>query len=88
MATGGGGSLPLFPLFGLGLLALFAVVIKLTRTVSIGSLAIAVVMPIGVALLYDEVVELVAAFAVSVIVIGRHRGNIVRLARGRELPLP
>lgn len=86
VATGGGGALPLFPFLGVGLVALFAVVVKFTRTVSIGSLTIAVLLPLGVALLYEEVVELFAAVAVSVLVIWRHRSNIARLARGRELP--
>ncbi len=87
VATGGGGSLPLFPVYGLALVVLFAAVVRLTRTASIGSLVIAVLTPIGVAFLYDHVVELYASIAVSFLVIARHRGNIARLVRGRELPL-
>ena len=87
VATGGGGSLPLFPVYGLVLVAVFAAVVRLTRMASIGSLVIAVLTPLGIAFLYDHVIELYASIAVSFLVIARHRGNIVRLARGRELPL-
>lgn len=87
VATGGGGSLPLFPVFGLILVALFAAAVRVTRTASIGSLVIAVLTPVGVAFLHEHVAELYAAIAVSLVVIARHRSNIARLARGRELPL-
>jgi glycerol-3-phosphate acyltransferase PlsY len=87
VATGGGGSLPLFPIYGLALLIVFAVVVRLTKTASIGSLAIAVLTPVGIGFLFEHVVELYASIAVSLLVIARHRGNIARLARGRELPL-
>ena len=38
VATGGGGALPLFPFLGLGLIAVFVLVVKLTRRASLGSL--------------------------------------------------
>lgn len=88
VATGGGGSLPLFPVLGVGLVALFALTVKVTRTPSVASLLIAVLTPIGAAFLYENSVELVAACAVSLIVVSRHWRNIGRLARGTESPLP
>lgn len=87
VATGGGGAMPLFPVLGTALVLLFAVVVKTTRTPSVGSLLIAVLTPIGVAFLFEDVVELVASLAVSLLVIARHRGNIARLASGTELPI-
>ena len=87
VATGAGGFLPLYPVVGLGLVVVFAVLVRVTRTASIGSLVIAVLTPITVAFLYDHIAELYAAIAVSFLVIARHRGNIARLAGGRELPL-
>lgn len=88
VATGGGGAMPLFPVLGTALVVLFGAVVKTTRTPSVGSLLIAVLTPIGVAFLFDHVIELFASLAVSLLVIARHRGNIRRLASGTELPIP
>ena len=87
VATGGGGALPLFPLLSLALVAVFFVVVRITRRASVGSLAIAVLMPIGVTFVRVHDVELVASVVVSAIVLVRHRSNIVRLLRGSELEL-
>ena len=51
VATGGGGSLPLFPLLGLILIVGFAVIVKVTKRASVGSLAITIALFLGVLLL-------------------------------------
>ena len=85
VATGGGGSLPLFPLLGIGLILCFAVIVKVTKRASVGSLAIAVALFIGVALTYESFVEVIAAGVVVSVIIARHRSNISRLISGKEL---
>lgn len=85
VATGGGGSLPLYPVLGVGLLVLFALIVKLTKKASLGSLVITALLLIGVVLLHEDVVEIVAAVTVSTLVILRHRANISRLISGDEL---
>jgi acyl phosphate:glycerol-3-phosphate acyltransferase len=83
-ATAGGGTLVLYPLIGVVLLAVFALVVKVTRTVSLGSVAIAVLLPVLVAVTGRPGSEVAAAGAVSVLVVIRHAGNIQRLALRQE----
>lgn len=85
VATGGGGSLPLFPLLGIGLILLFAVIVRLTKMASLGSLVITAGLVIGVIFLQQNTIELVAAIAVAGLIIFRHRANIGRLVSGDEL---
>lgn len=85
VATGGGGSLPLFPILGLGLIACFAVIVKVTKRASVGSLTIAVGLFVGVLLTYEHIVEVIAAGVVVAVIIARHRSNISRLISGEEL---
>ncbi|MGI9606651.1 MAG: glycerol-3-phosphate acyltransferase [Acidimicrobiales bacterium] len=85
VATAGGGSLPLFPIYGLMLIVVFVVVVKLTKRASVGSLLIAVLLPVGAIVLHDHVAELIASFAVAALVVARHRANIGRLLSGDEL---
>jgi glycerol-3-phosphate acyltransferase PlsY len=84
VATGGGGSLPLFPFIGLPLLALFLLLVRQTRTASIGSLVITVLLPIGVFFRYQHWIEMVATLVVSGLILLRHRANIKRLVSGSE----
>ena len=85
VATGGGGSMPLFPLLGIGLIAMFAVVVRVTKRASAGSLAITVGLVLGVAVLQDHPIELFAAVVVAAVIVWRHRANIERLVSGDEL---
>jgi glycerol-3-phosphate acyltransferase PlsY len=84
VATAGGGALVLHPLVGVVLLAVFAAVVAVTRTASIGSLVIAMLLPVLVAVAGRPWWEVVAAAAVSVLVLCRHAGNIQRLAHRAE----
>lgn len=85
VATGGGGSLPLFPLVGLVLIVTFAVIVKVTKRASVGSLAITTGLFLGVLVTYQHWVEVVAAGVVAAVIIIRHRANISRLIAGDEL---
>jgi glycerol-3-phosphate acyltransferase PlsY len=85
IATGTGAVLRLTP-WSVALLApVFFGVTLTTRIVSLGSLAIAVLYPFTVLLLYpDRPATTVFAFIAAPLVIWRHRGNIARIFRGEE----
>lgn len=71
---------------GLGIAA-FAVAFALTRRVSVGSLALAVVYPLGIAGTVHgpgRAKLLAAGLAVAALIVWRHLPNIRRLARGEE----
>ncbi len=85
VATGGGGSLPLYPELGIILIVCFAVIVKVTKRASVGSLAITAGLFLGVALTQDSLVEIGAAAVVSLVIVYRHRSNISRLLSGEEL---
>lgn len=85
VATGGGGSLPLFPFLGFGLILCFGIIVKLTKRASVGSLTISVLLFIGVVLTHESIVEVIAAGVVTAVIIARHRSNISRLISGEEL---
>ena len=95
-ATGAGVALGLFPYFtvpALIALAAFAIVFKLTRYVSLGSITGAIVLPlsylvIGLARGWDvfgaQLPLLIFAVLLCGMVIYRHRSNIARLRAGTE----
>lgn len=85
VASAGGMALVLWPWVSLGLLVLFAVVVAVVRIASVGSLALAVGLPIGVALTGQDRFEVAAAVVVASLVVVRHHGNIARLVRGEEV---
>jgi glycerol-3-phosphate acyltransferase PlsY len=84
VATAGGGALVLYPVVALLLLVIFAGVVRATRTASMGSLAMALALPVLVAVVGRPAWEIVACAAVSVLVVARHRDNIRRIARHDE----
>lgn len=84
VATAGGGALVLFPVVAVVLVAAFAVVVKAARMASLGSLVIAVGLPVGVALAGRPGREVAVAAVVSAVVVVRHAGNIGRLLRREE----
>ncbi|MDW3175979.1 MAG: glycerol-3-phosphate acyltransferase [Acidimicrobiia bacterium] len=87
VATGGGGSLPLYPYLGLLLVVVFIAVVKLTRRASVGSLAITGLLVGGVVVLHEHPIEIAASVVVAGLVVYRHRSNIGRLISGEELPV-
>ena len=91
VATGLGGMLGLFPIGGLVIFIIAVSIMKITRYISLGSI-------IGVSLgglslvLFGFLGEFSAVYgiyggAASVIIVGRHRTNIVRLLAGTEARL-
>lgn len=84
VATVAGMALVLFPLAASVSGAAFAVVTALTRTVSLGSIAAAVVLPVAAGGLGAPGREVAALVLCAVLVIARHRANIGRLWRGEE----
>ncbi|MBJ30678.1 MAG: acyl-phosphate glycerol 3-phosphate acyltransferase [Acidimicrobiaceae bacterium] len=84
VATGGGGSLVLFPILGLFVAALFVVVARVSGKASLGSIVIAVALPAGVAATGRGWCEFLVAAGIAAMVLVRHEGNIRRLVSGEE----
>jgi glycerol-3-phosphate acyltransferase PlsY len=84
VATGLGALLPLVPWATLAALPVFVAVVATSRFVSLASLAGALCVPLGAALLGYPRASVIAALAVALIVVGRHHANIARLRAGTE----
>ena len=84
VATGGGGSIVLFPVLAVGVIALFAFVARVTGKASMGSIAIALALPVAVAAAGNTTREILVAAAISALVLVRHVANIRRLLAGEE----
>ncbi|MFN8020882.1 MAG: glycerol-3-phosphate 1-O-acyltransferase PlsY [Acidimicrobiales bacterium] len=85
VATVGGGLVILHPLVFVALTAIWVAMRKFTGKASLGSLLIAVGLPVGVALTGAPAWEVVASAALGALVLVRHTDNIKRLVQGREL---
>ncbi|NNF98102.1 MAG: glycerol-3-phosphate 1-O-acyltransferase PlsY [Desulfobacteraceae bacterium] len=84
VATAAGCYLVISPLACLFALSAFVLLVYLTRRVSPGSLAAALVLPIGVWITTGAGLILAGASVTSLLIILRHRSNIMRLYDGRE----
>ncbi len=85
VATAAGTIAVIMPLSWPILFLTFIIVIVTTRMVSLGSIIMAVEFPILTWLLYgDRPAFIVFSLVASVLVIVRHRSNIVRIYRGEE----
>ena len=87
VATGLGVFLVLAPLAVLAALAAFALVIRATRYVSLGSITAAALLPVGVWLLGGGKATaplLTAAVLGAALIVYAHRANIGRLLSGTE----
>jgi acyl phosphate:glycerol-3-phosphate acyltransferase len=87
VATAAGMSMVLYPLLSLVLLGVLLVVVAVTRRMSVGSLVLAVLLPMGVAAGGYGWAETLVVSGISVLVIARHRDNIRRLIRREETDL-
>ena len=85
VATGGGVVLGLAPLAFVLSLIVWAVIVRLTGYVSLGSILSAAVLPPAILLLHPGRVDIVWPIAVlALVVIWMHRANIRRLMAGTE----
>lgn len=88
VATAVGAFLVLAPLALVSCLAVFVIVVALTRYVSLGSMIAMVLLPPVAGLLFDAPRAVVAGAAVTaLVVVLKHLGNLKRLARGEERKL-
>ncbi|ACL76474.1 glycerol-3-phosphate 1-O-acyltransferase PlsY [Ruminiclostridium cellulolyticum] len=69
---------------GLILLAVFVVIVAITRFVSLGSILACAAFPIGAAIKGNGTVFILFSAILSILAIARHNGNIKRLLNGTE----
>jgi glycerol-3-phosphate acyltransferase PlsY len=87
VATAAGMAAVLYPGLSLVLGAVFVAVVAVGRRASVGSLVLALLLPVGVALGGHDGVEVLVTAGVSLVVIARHHDNIRRLLRHEEAPV-
>jgi glycerol-3-phosphate acyltransferase PlsY len=85
VATLGGAIAVLHPVVFAALLVVWLAVRKISGTASIASIAIAIGLPLGVAISGSPAWEVTATIALAMLVMLRHTDNIRRLFRGSEL---
>jgi glycerol-3-phosphate acyltransferase PlsY len=86
-ATAAGMAIVLYPALSLVMGVVFALTVAVTRRSSVGSLVLAVLLPIGVAATGHCGTEVLITAGVSLVVIARHHENIRRLIRREETPV-
>lgn len=74
----------LAPLALICAIAIFILVVALTKYISLGSIFAALLFPLFVWLLDAPLAILVASLAAAILIIYRHRANIARLRSGKE----
>jgi len=88
VATAVGAFLALAPLATVICLAVFLLIVAVSRYVSLGSVVAIVLLPPAAGLLFHAPrAVVVAAAATAVVVVFKHVGNLKRLARGEERKL-
>jgi len=87
VATAAGMTIVLYPGLSLLMGVVFALTVAVTRRSSVGSLGLALILPIGVAVSGHRGTEILIAAGVSLVVIARHHENIRRLIRREEAPV-
>ncbi len=87
VATAGGALTVLYPYIALALAVVWFVVARVLKKASLGSLLIAVLFPILVAVTGHALWEDIVVSALAVLIVARHAGNIKRLWRRSEIDL-
>ena len=87
VATAGGGMIALYPWIGLAMTVLWLLVAKATKKASLGSLAIALGLPISQVIVGRPAGEVLAGVGLFALVIWRHVQNLKRLFAGNETSL-
>ncbi|OPX44246.1 glycerol-3-phosphate acyltransferase [Ruminiclostridium hungatei] len=72
---------------GLILLGIFAVIVAVTRYVSLGSIIASAAFPVGAAIKGNGPVFIVFSAVLAILAVARHSGNIKRLLSGSEAKL-
>ena len=85
VATAGGTLAVLNPLVCAALVAVWFVTARLLKLASVGSLIVAVLFPVGVAIMGRPGWEIGVAAGLALLVVVRHLPNLRRLVRGQEL---
>jgi len=84
VATAGGGVIVLFWYVAAICVVVFVVTVKLVRRGSVGSLVIAILVPVLAAAFGRPGWEVAVSAGVCLLVVGRHWSNLQRLVTGRE----
>ncbi len=84
VATGGGVFAVLSPMVFIGLVTIWFVVSRVTKTASLASILIVALLPIGVGIIRQEAWEVLATMGICLLVMARHLGNIKRLVTRNE----
>jgi glycerol-3-phosphate acyltransferase PlsY len=84
VATAAGVLLAIHPLLGAGTLATFAIIVAFFRMVSLASMIAAVFTVFWAWFLFRMAPVTPVVGAIALLVIWRHRDNILRIARGAE----
>ena len=87
VSTLGGACILLHPIVSLCVVAIWALVMRTFRVASVGSLVMALLLPVGVALRGRPGWEVAAMAGATVVIFVRHWSNIVRLVRNEERAL-
>lgn len=87
VATFGATTLVLWPGVAIAALALWAVLVRVSKRASIGSIVGAAAIPVGVAFTGRPIWEVMVSAGMAFIVIARHYGNLSRLLGRREATL-
>jgi acyl phosphate:glycerol-3-phosphate acyltransferase len=84
VATGAGAFIPILPVAAISGLVTFAVVARLTRYASVGSIAGASALPVVAVLMRAALPSCAAAAVAAGLIVWKHRENVRRIAAGRE----
>jgi len=87
VATACGMAVVLFPVLTAIAAVVWGVLVKLTGKASLASLAVVVLVPVGIVVTGRPAIEIIGVIAVAALVVARHAGNIRRLVRGEERSL-